>query len=249
MIDFSIFETKNNDVFITDEITSFSEAYLKVREKEQRILSDDDVLKLPHLNKFEWPQRVKSTKRFIDYISKKKQALTILDLGCGNGWFTNKIAEISKQNTIVGIDINKEELEQATRLFKAENIKFVYANVFECNAIFKDEFDIISINGSIQYFEDFEGLITQLKKFLKPGGEIHIIDSPFYKTDDIPEAKKRTLEYYTKLGVPEMAQFYYHHSVMCVKNFSVLYKNKTTLFRKFLKSKDSPFMWLKFTKH
>ena len=76
MLDFSSFQTINKVIYLTEEDCDFSEFYLKVRQKEQRILSDKDILKLPNLNRYEWPLRIKSTKRFTDYISAKKKQLT-----------------------------------------------------------------------------------------------------------------------------------------------------------------------------
>lgn len=246
MINFNTFKSFNNVIFLTEECKDYSNAYLNIRKKEQRLLSDADVLKLPNLNKFEWPQRVKSTNRFLRYIKNKKSSLTILDIGCGNGWFTNKIAETSERHTLIGLDINTTELLQAARLFTSENLTFVHADLFECHTIFKERFDIITLNGSIQYFDNFKNLISQLNGFLKTKGEIHIIDSPFYLPSEIPKAKERTLQYYTNLGYPEMAKSYYHHSNKFVSQFDVLYKRR--LLNKIFKTIDSPFMWLRLKK-
>ena len=100
----------------------------------------------------------------------------------------------------------------------------------------------------MQYFEDFEELIQQLETFLKPKGEIHIIDSPFYKLSEIEAAKQRTKGYYQKMGVPQMSDYYFHHSVALLKEFKVLYKPKNSIVSKMFQKKDSPFMWLLYVK-
>ncbi|QHI38129.1 Ubiquinone biosynthesis O-methyltransferase [Kordia antarctica] len=243
MLDFSHIIQQENVYYLTPENANFSKHYLAVREKENRILTDAEVRQLPYLQRNEWVFRVKSTERFVNYIACKNNDLQILDIGCGNGWFSNTIAEVSEKNQVIGLDVNREELEQAARIFRKENLHFVYADIFKVSEQFEAKFDVITLNGAVQYFKDFEGLITLLKSFLKPKGEIHIIDSPFYEASEIPAAKERTKAYYTKLGVPEMAANYHHHNKNLVQHFDVLYSYKRNIIHKILGKKDSPFSW------
>ncbi|NRD24321.1 class I SAM-dependent methyltransferase [Winogradskyella litoriviva] len=245
-MDFNNSHIKNNVIYLTEEVTAFSDIYIAVREKEQRVLTDKTVALLPYLKRNEWEYRVKSTERFMSYLSSKKETLAILDVGCGNGWFTNVIAKVSEKNEVIGLDVNRDELEQATRIFKRNNLQFVYGDIFEIENAFKRQFDIITLNSCIQYFSEFQALFSTLKLFLKPEGEIHIIDSPFYKKDKIAEAKQRTVSYYTDLGFPEMASNYFHHSINNLQEFEILYSNKNKLLNKILNRKDSPFPWLRY---
>ncbi len=251
-MDFEYIYEKNGLKYLTEEQTIFSDVYLAIREKENRILSDIEVLKLPltsskNNNSLEWKLRQKSANRFITYLKNKSEGLLILDIGCGNGWFSNLISDFSIKNQIIGLDINKEELEQATRVFNKENLQFVYGDIFDLKNIFFNKFDIICLNASIQYFSDFNKLITLLKQFLKINGEIHIIDSPFYEEKEIKKAKLRTELYYTNLGFLEMKKNYFHHKKTDIKDFIILYKPKGYIIRKISK-KDTPFMWLKYSK-
>jgi ubiquinone/menaquinone biosynthesis C-methylase UbiE len=247
-MDFSHSTQLQNVYYLTPENPKFSMYYLDVREKENRVLSDTQVRKLPYLDIHEWAFRIKPTERFTNYIDSKDDELQILTIGCGNGWFSNKIAEVSEKNQVIGLDVNCEELEQAARIFKKKNLSFVYADIFKVSEQLEAQFDIIALNGAIQYFEDFEALMTLLQSFLKPKGEIHIIDSPFYKTGEISTAKERTNAYYTELGVPEMAAHYYAHDLNLIKNFDVLYTYKRNIINKILGRKDSPFSWYRFIK-
>ncbi len=239
---------KNGVVFYTEEENGFSASYLAARDKEGRIVSDTELSLLPNMvkgtrNADEWLLRKKSTKRFIDYI-KTKPTISILDVGCGNGWFSNLMA--LNNNKVIGLDINIPELEQAARVFKKENLQFVYGDLFKIDAPFKNQFNIIVLNASVQYFEDFEALLSQLKKFLTANGEIHIIDSPFYDLNEVAHAKKRTEDYYSKLGFPEMAKYYFHHSIDVIKDFKILHRSKNDIWSKFLGRKDIPFPWVCF---
>lgn len=246
-IDFEHIPKQNNVYYLTTENTKFSKIYLEVREKENRVLSDDEVKKLPYLDRNEWAYRIKSTERFTDYIKQKNTGLHIATVGCGNGWFSNKIAEVSPNNKVIGVDINKMELEQGARVFTKPNIYFAFVDIFQASAFFEKKLDIIVLNGAVQYFKDLKKMITLLKSFLKPKGEIHIVDSPFYSASTISKAKERTKAYYSELGFPEMANLYYHHDINQISDFEVLYTYHRNIINKLLGKKDSPFSWYRFS--
>lgn len=236
--------------YLTPKIDSFSSLYTEIREKEGRMLQDHEVKDLPftsqeNLNKKEWSLRKRSTKRFLTYLKGKKESISILDVGCGNGWFSNKMASLNKGVSVVGLDINELELEQAVRVFNSTNIEFVYGDLFELDQFFKNRFEIITLNASIQYFEDIKALLSKLKSYLKPNGEIHIIDSPFYQSSELDEAKRRTQTYYKNMGAPEMSDHYYHHSIEGMTGFDIMYHPSQSIFHKLFRKKDSPFIWLR----
>lgn len=247
-MDFSNTQKKDGIYYLSEEQSSFSDTYVAARKKENRILTDEEVTTLPYLKQYEWPLREKSTERFLQYIASKNKPLSILEIGCGNGWFSHKTASVSKKNQVIGLDVNNEELKQATRIFQNENLCFVYGDIFKIEVLFKQQFDLIVLNGSIQYFPNFKILNDTLLTFLKPKGEIHVIDSPFYKTSEIESARNRTLTHYTNLGLPEMAANYHHHETKHVSNFDILYKYERNIINKLLGKKDSPFSWYRYTK-
>lgn len=225
---------------------SFSATYLKVREKEQRVYSDEVVKQLPlttknHPQNKEWRLREKSTNRFINYL-ERNSFNSLLEVGCGNGWFIHQCSK--KIKNTVGVDINLQELEQAVRVFKSANLQFAYWDVFD-TIPFNEKFDVIVLNAVVQYFSDFYKLINRLKSLLSVNGEIHIIDSPFYENDKIEAAKERTDEYYRLMNVPEMSQNYYHNSIDCIQNFEVLYTPEKSKIKQLIKGKDIPFGWYK----
>ena len=166
-------------VYLSKTILSdFEKDYIKLRSSEGWIYPDEMVLTLPDskapaIHASEWKYRKISAERILKYLERTK-AENILELGCGNGWFTNLISNRKKFNT-VGVDINETELVQAARLFSNERTLFVYGDIFEpvwptgC-------FDIIILNSSLQYFPYPQLLITKLLSLLTPNGEIHILD-------------------------------------------------------------------------
>lgn len=237
--------------YLTAKKEAFSDSYIAIRSKENRVLTDDEVRQLPYTaasnpNANEWKVRQHSSKRFLDYLSNKKDSLHVLDIGCGNGWFSHLMSQIPN-TTVVGLDINAIELEQAATVFDAPNLTFVYGDIFEI-ITFQNQFHIITLNACVQYFPNFDTLIHRLKTFLLPHGEIHIIDSPFYTIENLADAQKRSIAYYTNLGFPEMANYYYHHSIEAISEFDILYQPPKNKISKWLSVDYSPFMWLKYSK-
>lgn len=248
-MDFRKFKIINGIIILSEINNEFSDKYLAIRKKENRVLTDDEVKILPltnskNSNYKEWKVRKKTADRFIKYLQAKDNKLTILDIGCGNGWFSHKMSQL--KHNILGLDVNLEELEQANRVFKNEFLQFVYADIFDLKKQFLHKFDIITLNASVQYFSNFDSLKKTLIQFLKSNGEIHILDSPFYYSNEIPSAKQRTLDYYTKIGFPEMAKYYFHHVKEKIKDFDVLYQPKSSLYKIILRQNDSPFMWVRY---
>jgi ubiquinone/menaquinone biosynthesis C-methylase UbiE len=227
----------------------FEKLYLRLREKEGRIYSDEEVAQLPaikeaHPHHKEWLARKESAQKLINYLKKKKKATEILEIGCGNGWLSAKLAGL-KGSMVTGIDINRNELEQAKRVFShISNIQFIHGGIEELKAG-ELEFDVIVIAAAVQYFPSLEKLFKPIMGCLGRSGEIHIIDSHFYPLAELSAAKERSLLYYEAAGFPEMANWYFHHSFDELEQFdySILY-DPDSLFNRFLRNKN-PFYWVR----
>jgi len=231
-------------VFILGEThqSEFEKLYVALREKEGRILSDEQVKSLPYLKDSpltnEWKLRQESTKKFLTGIAKKGK-LSVLEIGCGNGWFSNQMA-LTNQNEVVGQDINLEELKQARRCFELENLNFICC--YDLEQLPDGRFDLIVFNASVQYFEFPNKTFELLKTKLKQNGEIHIIDSPFYMNqEEASAAKNRSIQYYNDKGFAPLSSFYYHHLIGELSIEKVHYK-PSKIGKAF--GKRNPFYWI-----
>lgn len=220
--------------------------YIELREHEGRVYSDEEVKLLPnipfnHPLAFEWKVRKKSSEKLVNYLSTKKLPLTILEIGCGNGWLSHSLAKIANSE-VTGLDINLTELEQAARVFSGHsNLQFIYADIFDTWFDGK-KFDMIVMAAAIQYFPEPKKLINRLLSMLTKNGEIHIIDSPLYKSEkESEEANKRSAEYFLKQGSSSMSQYYFHHTPSFLKSykFSLI---KPSLLEKISRSKLFPWV-------
>ncbi|MEL6256344.1 MAG: class I SAM-dependent methyltransferase [Bacteroidota bacterium] len=226
----------------------FETPYIRYRKKEGYVLSDAEVSELPktflyNLHRKEWELRSKSVNRLLNYLKKKGGKARILDLGCGNGWVSNKLAHLEGFE-IFGLDINLFELEQAVRVFPLENLKFCYGNVYE--SIFEDgSFDYVIIGDAIPYFSNLQQLINRCRSLLKGGGEIHIFDSAIHVENQIEEAREQMGLYFEKLACSEMMDFYYFHTKQDFSHYDYEYLYSYGFFNRLLRKKDSPYPWIK----
>lgn len=234
----------------------FEQTYLHIRHKEQRILTDQQVRQLPHTNPstphhHEWQMRAKSLARIQQYLATQQGNL--LDIGCGNGWFTQHLTHTFNGN-ILGIDINLTELAQATRLFSnTQQLQFAYANIFNA-PIPPQYFTHVTINAAIQYFPSIPQLLQHLQHLLAPPAQVHILDSPWYpNTNAQQKAQQRTQQYYNYIQTPQMTQHYHHHTLQAINPYPyhIHYNPYTTLhkIKKIIHPHHpySPFLWLHIT--
>ncbi len=234
------------------DIAGLKQLYQRLREKEGRIYSDEQVMKLPTISKshayfHEWQMRKRSSKRLIQYLHQKKYPLSILEIGCGNGWLCHQLAHVSGSQ-VTGADINQPELQQATRVFShIPNLKFVYGNM--ASDTFDDmQFDIVVMAACIQYFPSLQEMIRHSMKRLKPKGEIHIFDSPLYKPGEAEAARDRTIAYYKELGFPDMANHYYHHTITDLVDFDCTMLYRPSSLQHYLLQYKNPFPWVRIMK-
>ncbi|HEY4935105.1 MAG TPA: class I SAM-dependent methyltransferase, partial [Puia sp.] len=204
-----------NQLGVSFSGSDFENIYMASRKKENRVYSDEQVEHLPfigptHIHYDEWQARKKSSARLKNYLENKNKPLSILEVGCGNGWLSARLAAL-KDSEVTGTDIDKTELSQAKRVFcKLINIHFETGDIK--NIQFDKKFDIIVFAASIQYFPSFDRVVSHALSLLNQEGEIHILDSHIYHLNEIEPAKKRSQTYYHSIGFGGMAEFYFHHS-------------------------------------
>lgn len=215
--------------------------YLEVRAKEGRLYPDDIVKQLPnvpasHPLAAEWRARDASSRRLAVYLAGLGEGITILELGCGNGWLARRMADGARAS-VVGLDRDNPELWQARRVF-ADNpaLNWVAADIFSA-PFSRGRFDIIVIASAIQYFPDLSELIQALSPLVRPHGEIHILDSRLYSAEELPAARERSRRYYERLGFPEMATHYHHHELEVLEPYHPVWLYRPT-------GQDSPFPWM-----
>jgi 2-polyprenyl-3-methyl-5-hydroxy-6-metoxy-1,4-benzoquinol methylase len=237
---------KQNMISEDFQTDTFEQLYLAVRQHEARVYTDSEVAFLPqiaagHAHEQEWKIRSRSAKRLIAYIQHKRQAVNILEVGCGNGWLSASLANIP-QTEVTGIDINHVEIEQAQRVFKASNLKFLNQDFYP-DTFKHEKFDLIIFAAVLPYFESVSKTLYAALSLLRKGGEVHITDAHFYNQQSAISAERRCREYYEAMGMPAMADHYYHHKLDDLKDFHYHFQtNPRSLMNKVFKKET--FYWV-----
>jgi SAM-dependent methyltransferase len=227
----------------------FEKKYILIRTLENRLITDEELMRLPeiasnHRYYGEWLMRKSSIQRLIRRLSAPGKPLEILEVGCGNGWLSHRLAEIPGSK-VTGLDINLTELQQAARVFRnVPNLRWVQGDI-RSGILGNHRYDRIIFAASVQYFPFLKEILYTALANLSPDGEIHILDTPFYKTGELEKARGRTLTYYTSFGYPEMADLYYHHTIDELRSFRPVFLYNPQSFRNRLQRIKSPFPWIR----
>ena len=228
-------------------------AYLRAREAEGRLLSDELVAHLPNLPvdhplHREWLARADAAERLLAYLGRFEGPLAVVDGGTGSGWLAAAIATLPG-TTVVGVDSNTVELAQAERVFgDRPNLSFRSANL-ETMAAPAQPIDVLVLASVIQYLADLPAFLARARSWLADDGEIHILDSPLYRERDVAAARDRSRTHYASIGVPEMADAYRHHTWTELEPFhpTVLHRPEPSagrLLRRLAGRIETPFPWL-----
>lgn len=102
-------------------------------------------------------------RSLLEFIPGDK-AQTILDLGCGTGALTARLADMCSK--VVGVDSSENMIDKAKKRFG--NIEFIV-----CDALalpFDKEFDVVFSNAVFHWISDHDTLLKNIYKALKPHG-------------------------------------------------------------------------------
>lgn len=114
---------------------------------------------------------------------------TILDLGCGVGIFTVKLAKTSA--TIIGIDITEASIQFAQKNNLKDNIEYITGSAY--NLPFEDNsIDYITGNAVLHHF-DLNKALPEMKRILKEGGKIIFFEPNMLNPQIFLEKKVRCI--------------------------------------------------------
>jgi SAM-dependent methyltransferase len=228
-------------------VHEFESLYTMVRTREGRMYTDRELTSLPYISRDhphfkEWNIRRKSAARLTRYLNLRKSAGSILEIGCGNGWLSHRLSLIDGCY-VTGLDINQKELDQAERVFgKWPGLQFVCGDI-RGGAVRGHQFNTIVFAASIQYFPSCAEILGTALQHLYPGGEIHVLDTIFYKEDGLEQARQRSLAYFDSLQVPAMASYYHHHGLAELDRFKYRILKRPSWWGRRLSGPD-PFYWI-----
>lgn len=105
--------------------------------------------------------------------SVRSQRGAILDLACGPGTLTRRIARRAPGTTVVGFDLSREMLARAVRLTKEEglnNVLYVRGNALAL-PFPAESFSTVTCCGALQLFRDQEKAVSEIARVLEVNGD------------------------------------------------------------------------------
>src|SRR5690606_38326056 len=107
-----------------------------------------------------------------------KPGEVVADLGAGSGLFTRPIArEVGPSGTVYAIDIDSvllAHIEETARREGLNNIETVQANEYDPRI--PEEVNLVLICDTLHHIDNRPAYLKALRRYLKPGGRIAIID-------------------------------------------------------------------------
>lgn len=109
---------------------------------------------------------------------ERGDALRVLDLGAGNGWLSNRLAE--RGHSVTAVDLLADPLDG---LGAARHYATKFAPLqaeFDHLPVASSQIDLAVFNASLHYSTDYTSTLGETLRVLRPHGTLVILDSPMY---------------------------------------------------------------------
>ena len=112
-------------------------------------------------------------KRRVQMLSSHlRPGMTILEIGCGTGYFTRELTRHGAD--IVAIDVSPDLLEIAKAKYSATNVRYEIQNA--CALTYADAMFDSVVGSSILHHLEIEEALREIYRVLKPGGTIYFTE-------------------------------------------------------------------------
>ena len=138
-------------------------------------------------NSHQWEIRSRSYDFLIKHLLKPLHGRgSILDLGAGNCWMSFRLALLGYGMVAVDLLTNENDgLGAAEHFRKHLSVPISRFQAEAAHLPFRDgQFDVIIFNASFHYAEDYEAVLSEALRCLKPGGRVIISDTPWYSREE-----------------------------------------------------------------
>ena len=105
---------------------------------------------------------------FLDWLAPKP-GLRWLDVGCGNGAFTEMLVERCAPVSVQGIDPSEKQLAYARRRHATRVAQFRQGDAMAL-PFPDDTFDALTSFGLLEHFADVDRVIAEMVRVIRPGG-------------------------------------------------------------------------------
>lgn len=173
----------------------------------------------------------------LSYIGDLK-GKNLLEVGCGNGLNCHYIDLKYETRSIVGIDLNKDNLDLARAQDSQSGISFIHDNAQELTSIPDHSMDVIICIESAFHYPDKDAFFRQIKRVLRTDGVFLIVDilrAPSDSGRSLWFWKKHKLLYHAN------EEEYHRYSA----NNSLIFKQIENLTDRIIKGYEGHLTWVK----
>jgi SAM-dependent methyltransferase len=199
----------------------FARDYADHRAAEGRDYRGRALFDLPYVKAGpfaeQWKVRARTFEAFMTRVLRPAaeglgRPLAVLDLGAGNGWLSYRIA--SEGHRAWALDIRDDRVDglgaAVPFVDQAAGRMECLVAPFDAIPLPAEAADLALFNASIHYATDLRAVLAEAQRVIRPGGQIVILDSPFYKREAdglamIAEKRARAAERFGERAAPLMA--------------------------------------------
>jgi trans-aconitate 2-methyltransferase len=106
-----------------------------------------------------------------------RDGLRVIDLGCGTGELTARLADMLPQSDVVGLDNSAAMLKRADPLARA-GLRFMAGDLASAAEAWNArQWDVVFSHAAIQWVDDHAALIPRLFGLVAPGGQL-VVQQP-----------------------------------------------------------------------
>lgn len=96
-----------------------------------------------------------------------RPGLDVIDLGCGSGELTRRLADHLPHSNVLGLDSSAEMLEKSAAHARP-GLRFTRGQIEDADG----EWDLVFSNAAVQWVDDHAALAPRLLRMLRPGGQL-----------------------------------------------------------------------------
>ncbi|MBM0742344.1 methyltransferase domain-containing protein [Phormidium sp. CLA17] len=123
-----------------------------------------------------WKTYIENTLNFTKQWANIPPEATVLDIACGTGEFERLLLQDNPNQHMLGVDISTEMLAIARqKLHHCSSVRFEQGSATELPSA-NEQFDIVVCASSFHYFDQPVDALAEMKRVIKPGGKVVILD-------------------------------------------------------------------------
>lgn len=126
---------------------------------------DDPVALLRQESKTKFPWVIERIRSEFD--DDPSRLLQVLDVGCGGGFLSNRLAE--EHCAVTAVDLSEESLYVARKYDQTQSVQYMKADAYKL-PFENGQFDVVTAMDFLEHVENPEAVVEEISRVLKPAG-------------------------------------------------------------------------------